>query len=93
MTAYVIVAATVKDQEKQQVYASLVPETLKLYAGELVIVGPAEVLHGDFKHQAQVILKFPSKEAALKWYNSPEYQALIPNRNEAISSQFQLVGE
>jgi len=93
MSAYIVVAVTIKDQEKQQVYASLVPETLKLYAGELVVVGLAEVLHGDFKHQAQVILKFPSKEDALNWYNSPEYQALIPNRNEALDTQFQLVSE
>ena len=93
MSAYVIVAATVNDKEKQQVYAAAVPETLKLYSGELVVVGPAEVLHGDFKHQTQVILKFASKEAALTWYNSAEYQALIPNRNEAVTSQFQLVGE
>ena len=93
MSAYVIVAATLKDKEKQQVYASSVPETLKVYSGELVIAGPAEVLHGSFKHQTQVILKFASREAALTWYNSPEYQALAPNRDEGMTSQFQLVGE
>ena len=91
MSAYVIVGASPKDKEKQQKYASLVPATLKLYSGELVVVGPAEQLHGSFDYVTQVILKFPSKEAALKWYNSPEYQALIPNRNEGMASQFQLV--
>ncbi len=42
MSAYVIVGASPKDKEKQQKYASLVPATLKLYSGELVVAGPAE---------------------------------------------------
>ena len=37
MSAYVIVAATVKDKEKQQAYAASVPGTLKKYSGELVV--------------------------------------------------------
>lgn len=91
MPAYIIVGATAKDKEKQQVYASSVPATLKLYQGELVAVGPAEQLHGSFEHDTQVILKFASAQAAKTWYNSPEYQALIPNRDEGMISQFQLV--
>lgn len=91
MPAYIIVGATPKDKEKQQVYAASVPETLKLYNGELVAAGPAEQLHGSFEHDTQVILKFASKEAAMTWYNSPEYQALIPNRDEGMISQFQLI--
>ena len=91
MSAYVIVGATPKDKEKQQVYAAAVPATLKLYGGELVAVGPVEQLHGNFEYMTQVILKFASKEAAKTWYNSQEYQSLIPNRNEGMTSQFQLI--
>ena len=91
MPAYVIVGATPKDPEKQKAYAAAVPQTLKLYGGELVAVGPVEQLHGDFDYLSQVILKFASKEAAKTWYNSAEYQALIPNRNEGMTSQFQLI--
>ncbi len=91
MTAYVIVGATPINPEKQKAYAADVPATLKMYGGALVAVGPVEQLHGEFDYLSQVILKFASKEDAKTWYNSPEYQALIPNRDEGMNAQFQLI--
>ena len=40
-----------------------------------------------------VIVKFDSKAAAKAWYNSEEYQAIIPTRNEGAESCFILGGE
>ncbi|MAE04785.1 MAG: hypothetical protein CMH76_00460 [Nitrospinae bacterium] len=35
-----------------------------------------------------MVIKFPDQVAAKAWYDSPEYQALIPNRDEAADMVF-----
>ena len=34
------------------------------------------MLDGDFPGNGTAIIEFPSREDALRWYDSPEYQAL-----------------
>jgi uncharacterized protein (DUF1330 family) len=92
MTAYIIVGLTPKDADKLQYYGANVPSTLAKYSGEVLAKGPSEQLHGEFKHQIQVILAFPSRENAYNWYHSPAYQALITTRDEAMDANFQLIG-
>ena len=41
------------------------------------------VLAGKADHQAVGIVGFPDAEALSAWFNSPEYQALVPLRDEA----------
>lgn len=92
MTAYIIVGLTPKDADELQRYGAKVPSTLAKFSGEVLIKGAVEQLHGEFAHKVQVILMFPSKEHAQNWYNSEEYQALIPTRDQGMDSQFQLIG-
>ena len=40
-----------------------------------------------------VVLKFPSKQAAQDWYNSEEYQAIVPTRTAAMDATFIVAGE
>ncbi len=91
MPAYIIVGFTPKDTDKLQKYGANVPSTLATYSGEILTKGPVEKLQGDFAHQVQVVIAFPNKEKALGWYNSDDYQALIPIRDEGMDSQFQLI--
>jgi uncharacterized protein (DUF1330 family) len=52
----------------------------------------AEVLVADYKSDAKegapghvtVVLRFDSKEAALGWYESPEYQAIVHHRTDNV---------
>jgi len=92
MAAYIIVGFTPKDTDKLQQYGASVPTTLAKYSGEILTKGPVEKLHGDFAHKIQVVIAFPSRENALGWYQSEEYQALIPLRDMGMDSQFQLIG-
>jgi len=92
MSAYIIVGLTPKDTDKLQQYGASVPPILAKYSGEILTKGPVEKLHGDFEHKIQVVIAFPSREKALDWYHSDDYQALIPIRNEGMDSQFQLIG-
>ncbi len=93
MTAYVVVHATPKNPEKLQAYSALASQTLANYGGKFAARGPCEVLAGDHAHKVLVVLEFPDKESARRWYASPEYQAAIPVRLEAMDSVFILGGE
>ena len=92
MTAYIVVGFTPKDKEKLQQYGASVPSTLAAYEGELLAKGPVDQLYGEPLFTTQVIIAFPSREKASGWYQSAEYQALIPLRNLGMDAQFQLIG-
>lgn len=47
----------------------------------LIAYGKMEALEGDAP-DGMVVLQFPDAEAAKAWYNSPEYQAAIPLRQQ-----------
>lgn len=84
MSAFVIFHSTVKDPEKFQIYGKSVGATLKPFGGEIYLRGKvASVLAGDHGHKNVAVLSFPDAEAATGWYNSPEYQQLVKNRDEA----------
>jgi uncharacterized protein (DUF1330 family) len=55
--------------------------------------GPMEVLSGSSDHKISVVIRFEDAAKARAWYGSPEYQALVPTREEALDSVFVLVGE
>lgn len=84
MSAFFIVAATIKDQEKYQRYAQGVGPTLAAHGGKALRRGKAvRSLAGDLDHQSVVIVEFPDLAALDAWHASDEYQALIPLRTEA----------
>ena len=76
MTAYFIASYRITDPAG---YGSYVPAVMPT-----LLAADCEVLAADYASQAiegspgevTVILKFASKDAALAWYNSPEYQAI-----------------
>lgn len=81
MSAYVIVHLTVTSPEGFMEYASQVPATLALYDGEyLVRGGDTTVVEGEMPHGRHVVLRFPNRDAAERWYNSPEYQDIVSIR-------------
>ena len=89
MSACVVVHVHVKDPEKFQAYSSKAPATVAAYKGEFIMRGKvADVFRGKHDHKQAVAIRFPSVEAARAWYHSPEYQALIPNRDAAAEMTF-----
>lgn len=91
MSAYVVVSFNVLDAEKFNEYRQLAPATVKKYEGEVLAKGVTENLVGKDTFDNQVIIQFPSKDKAQNWYSSSDYQALIPNRDLAIESQFTVI--
>ena len=82
--AYIIGNITVKDEVKWEEYKSKVPATIIPWGGELVFRGEkVKVLSGSQEHALNVIIKFPNDEALNNWFESDEYQLLIPIRELA----------
>ena len=84
MSACVIGHITVKDEEKWAQYRAQVPSTLVPWGAELLFRGQrAGILAGQHEHVDTVVIRFPDADTVDAWYNSPEYQALIPLRQQA----------
>jgi uncharacterized protein (DUF1330 family) len=84
MSACVIGHITVKDEEKWAQYRAQVPATLAPWGAELLFRGQrADILAGNHAHLDTVVIRFPDADSVDAWYNSPEYQALIPLRQQA----------
>ncbi len=88
MSAFVTAMVTVKNPEKFQQYAQQAGATFAAYGGEVLIKG--KPLDGGWveAHDAIAIIRFPSIEHIDQWYGSPEYQALIPLRDEGADIAF-----
>ena len=92
MSAYIIVEFTVKDPDVyRDQYRAMAGRTAKDHGGEVLANSNWEILHGDPMLSSATIMRFPDHEAAVSWYNSPEYQQLIGIRSVAMDARFSLV--
>lgn len=92
MAGYVIADSKVHDPEAMKAYGAKVGETLKKYGGKVLIAGaPSDIKEGDWTPSRMVVLQFESVEAAQTWYNSPEYQEILPLRLAAADDNFMII--
>ena len=89
MSAYFVFNYQISNREAYDPYLAEVPKTLEAHGAEILAADfESEGIEGDAK-QVTVVLKFSSKDAAKKWYQSPEYQRIIGLRlsnSEGIST-------
>jgi uncharacterized protein (DUF1330 family) len=84
MSAYLIGHITVKNTDKWKTYVEGVRKSLMPFETEVIFRGKrASVLAGEHPHENTVVIKFPDQPTLQQWYNSREYQGLIPTRDEA----------
>ena len=84
MSAFVIATVAIKNPEKLQEYAQKSMATIAAFGGEPVARGKVVgIFSGDAKYEMTAVVKFPDIQAIDSWYQSADYQALIPLRNEA----------
>ena len=85
MPTYVSANVIVTDPSKLKTYLDALPATLAPYGGTLVCRGKVvKSLFGQANFQLVATFEFADVQTAEDWYQSPAYQALIPNRDEAI---------
>ena len=81
MSAYFVVELDITDQEAMEPYRAAVGATIEQYGGRfLARAGATELIEGGPEPKRVVILEFADKAAFKRWYNSPEYQKILPGR-------------
>jgi uncharacterized protein (DUF1330 family) len=80
MPAYVV-ELEITNMDGMAEYRAAVPATLAQYGGRFLTRGGAtELVEGGPEPKRIVILEFADAAAAKRWYNSPEYQRILPGR-------------
>ena len=93
MTTYLVNHLRVPGRPKPQnlAYLEQVEATFVPYGGRwLVLDGEVELLEGSWPGSV-VLMEFPDRETARKWYASPEYQDILPLRTDNAVSDLILV--
>ena len=93
MSAHVVVHFNLKDVELWKAYGQAAGPLVAAHGGKMISRGPSEVLSGALDRASMVIIEFPDRASAKRWYTSPEYQAIIPNRDAGMDSIFIVGGE
>ncbi|MGH6900238.1 MAG: DUF1330 domain-containing protein [Geminicoccaceae bacterium] len=92
MTAYLVAQVRVHDQETYQRYREAVPPLVDRFGGRFrARGGELEVLEGAWPLPRLVIIEFQSRAAARLFYDSPEYQEILPLRQGASEGNVVLV--
>lgn len=92
--AYFVASHQVLDRETlNEIYVPKAVDCLNKFDVEILVVNESvEVVEGQTGHDRLVILRFPSREEAMRWYHSPEYQSMIHLRLNSVDG-FLLLAE
>ena len=91
MAAYFIVNVEIKDAEKLKPYMEAAPAIFKKYGGKfLARGGDLEVLEGDWNPKRLILVEFESRDQAMAFFNSKDYQAVIATRHSAAITDWVL---
>jgi uncharacterized protein (DUF1330 family) len=86
MSAYWIGRARVRDLAGYQIYGKLVATAAERHPNQVLVRGGQyRVLEGPDHFDRFVVIRFSSVEAAVAYYNSPEYREAATIRHEAAS--------
>ena len=92
MAHYLIAQIAIKDREKYAEYEAGFMDVFKSYKGKLLSVDEnVSLLEGQWPATRTVLIEFPSKEEALAWYESEEYQLLAKHRFAASTSDIAII--
>ena len=81
MTCYLMGRIAIHDRERYGRYAAAFMPVLRQYGGRLLVSEEnPKPLEGEWDGRKLVLLAFESREAALRWSGSPEYQRIARDR-------------
>jgi uncharacterized protein (DUF1330 family) len=91
MKGYWIARVTVTDADTYKAYAEAAPAAFKKYDAKVLARGGRhEQLEGDGRPR-NVVIEFPSYDAAIACYHSPEYQSARQHRIGAGEAEIVIV--
>lgn len=88
---YWVASMTVNDQKRYDAYRAINGEAFRKYGARFLVRG------GDFENPLgtarprNVVIEFPSYEAAKACYSSPEYRKALDARGDAIEADFIII--
>lgn len=92
MAAYLVAQLKVTDPKMFQRYRDAVTPLVDRFGGRYrVRGGETQVLEGQWPAQRLVVIEFQSSEAARLFYDSPEYQQILPLRTGASDGTVAIV--
>ena len=92
MTYVVVTIKKVLDLEAFCEYATRVAPIIERYGGKYVAVDKTpDVRSGEWPFVRTVVVAYPNIAAARAWYDSPDYQQIIPIRVRAIDANIAMV--
>ena len=75
MPGYLIARVNVTDPEQYRKYTQVTPGVIEKYGGRFIVRGGLAVtLEGPEETNRLVVIEFPSRERAIEFYRSAEYQ-------------------
>jgi len=76
MAGYFVANYTITNQAEYKKYLAAVGPSLQAHGAENIVVDrDSELLEGS-AGKVTVVLRFATKDAAMAWYESPEYRAI-----------------
>ena len=88
---YWIAHVTISNPDQYKFYAEAAPEAFKKYGATILARGgKSQQMEGQGRPR-NVVIEFPSLQAAIDCYSSPEYQAAKANRKGAGEAEIVLV--
>jgi uncharacterized protein (DUF1330 family) len=88
MPVYLIIEITVNDPEVYGEFVAQVPTVVEKYGGRY-LARSAEIstMVGDWRPEWIVLIEFESIEQVQEFFASPEYQALVPIREQSATTR------
>ena len=81
MSVYVVAQNRIENRKMLDEYVGKALPTIQARGGRVVAFDESpEVVEGNIGHPRTVILEFESHDAFRAWYDSAEYQAVLPLR-------------
>ena len=92
MSAYVIVQLEITDPEGFAEYREKVGPQIEKHGGRYIVRGAeVENLEGEWDPGRLVILEFPTREDAQRFYEADEYQPLLALRKRTANTVLSIV--
>jgi uncharacterized protein (DUF1330 family) len=86
MATYVVAQLDVHDPTMYREYATQVAATAAPFGGKFLAANDADVKEGEPPALRTIVGEFPSSDEANAWYESDEYQKILPLRLESTNS-------
>ena len=81
MSVYVVAQGRIENRKLLDEYVAQALPTISAHGGRVVAFDETpEVVEGTVEYPRTVIVEFATREAFRAWYDSPEYQAILPQR-------------